>query len=90
MDSKMLVVDTSALIAKFYRKDQVIRAPICIPVSQISICLPDGTPIFLAGEYGPNKSYIITRLGDKDFDYALELFQEEVRKVEIVTPDLKT
>jgi hypothetical protein len=48
--------------------------PIRLPASQVVVYNDQGTPIMIAGEYGPAGAYRIARVGDEDFNQILQAF----------------
>jgi hypothetical protein len=47
--------------------------PLTLPVRQLVVRLPDGTPIALAAQFGPDGAYAVSKVGDDDFTRLLDM-----------------
>jgi len=57
--------------------------PLRLEASQILVCDKLGTPIMVAGEFGPSGSYKVAHAGDKDFNDVLKMFGYGRHKVTV-------
>ena len=48
--------------------------PLRLEATQIVVYSDDGTPIMVAGEYGPKGAYRVAHVGDADFNQVLRAF----------------
>jgi len=48
--------------------------PLRIPASQLVVFDDNGTPICVAGEYGPDGAYKVSHAADEDFNQSLRAF----------------
>lgn len=59
--------------------------PLVLPISQLVVRMPNGTPVVVAAEFGPDHSYAVSRAGDEDFDRVLRNLQLDITSVQVDT-----
>lgn len=68
--------------------DRIGGRPIRVNASQVLIRHEDGTPIGIAGEYGPSGNVRICHGMDRDFDQTLRAFGYRGDRVKVESVDL--
>lgn len=60
------------------------RAPLRLTARQIVIRLPNGTPVVIAAEYGPDGCYAVSTYNDDDFNRMLRNLNIDRQPVTVV------
>ena len=59
--------------------------PIVLAVRQAVIRMPNGTPVVVAAEFGPDGAYAVSRVGDDDFNRLLRALSLDITHVQVDT-----
>ena len=78
--------DGQPLIVELIPMAGVGRAePIVLPIRQAVIRMPNGTPIVIAAEFGPEGAYAVSQVGNDDFNRLLRALGLDVTHVQVDT-----